>query len=140
GAARWPTCATRFQNNPVWSPDGKSIACWSPRDGRGDINWVNEVYVSPASGGSGRSVTRALDRMVFNGQWLADSRTLLVAANDKTGVGVWLQPVAGSAQRLALGDLIVNGAFGYDVDAGPGGRIAFVASTADRPAELYVLD
>jgi dipeptidyl aminopeptidase/acylaminoacyl peptidase len=101
---------------------------------------VNEVYVAPASGGSGRSVTRALDRMVFNGQWLADSKTLLVAANDKTSVGVWLQSVDGAAKRLDLGPLVVNGAFGYDVDAGKTGRIAFVASTADRPGELYTMD
>ena len=140
GAIRSLTGATRFQNNPVWSPDGRSIAYWYPRDGRGDVNWVNEVYVSPAAGGAGKSTTRALDRMVFNGQWLADSRTLLVAANDKTGVGVWLQPVDGAAKRLDLGALVVNGAFGYDVDAGKSGRMAFVATTADRPAELYVLD
>jgi dipeptidyl aminopeptidase/acylaminoacyl peptidase len=140
GAIRSLTGATRFQDNPVWSPDGRNIAYWYPRDGRGDINWENELYVAPAAGGEGRSVTRALDRMVFNGQWLADSRTLLVAANDRAGVGVWLQPVAGPARRLPLGDLVVNGAFGYEVDAGRSGRIAFIASTADRPGELYVLD
>jgi dipeptidyl aminopeptidase/acylaminoacyl peptidase len=139
-AIRSLTGATRFQNNPTWSPDGKSIAYWYPRDGHGDLNVVQEVYVAPAAGGTGRSVTRAIDRMVFNGQWLADSRTLLVAANDKTSVGVWLQPVDGAAKRLELGTLVVNGNFGYDVDAGKTGRIAFVASTADRPGELYVLD
>jgi dipeptidyl aminopeptidase/acylaminoacyl peptidase len=78
--------------------------------------------------------------MVFNGQWLADSRTLLVAANDRAGVGVWLQPLSGAARRLPLGELVVNGAFGYEVDAGRSGRIAFIASTPERPAELYVLD
>jgi len=140
GAIRSLTGATRFQNNPVWSPDGKSIAYWYPRDGRGDINWVQEVYVAPAAGGTGKTVTRAIDRMVFNGQWLADSRTLLVAANDKTGVGVWLQPVDGAAKRIEFGGLIVNGNFGYDVDAGKTGRIAFTATTYDRPSELYVLD
>lgn len=140
GAVRSLTGATRFQDNPVWSPDGRNIAYWYPREGRGDINWENELYVAPATGGEGHSVTRALDRMVFNGQWLADSRTLLVAANDRAGVGVWLQPMSGAARRLPLGDLVVNGAFGYEVDAGRSGRIAFVASTPERPAELYVLD
>jgi dipeptidyl aminopeptidase/acylaminoacyl peptidase len=140
GAIRSLTGATRFQSNPVWSPDGKSIAYWYPRDGRGDINWEQEIYVAPAAGGTGKSVTRALDRMVFNGQWMGDGRSLLVAANDKTTVGVWVQPVDGSAKRLDVGALVVNGAFGYDVDAGKTGRIAFVASTADRPGELYTLD
>lgn len=140
GAIRSLTGATRFQNNPAWSPDGRSIAYWSPRDGRGDINYVNEIHVVSAEGGTGRSVTRALDRMMFNGQWLADSRTLLVAANDRTSVGIWLQRVDGAAQRLDLGDLVVSGAFGYDIEAGRTGRIAFIATTADHPAELYVLD
>ena len=140
GAIRSLTGATRFQSNPVWSPDGKSIAFWYPRDGRGDINWEQEIYVVPAAGGTAKSVTRTLDRMVFNGQWLADSRSLLVAANDKTTVGVWIQPMDGAAKRLDVGALVVNGAFGYDVDAGKTGRIAFVASTADRPGELYTLD
>jgi dipeptidyl aminopeptidase/acylaminoacyl peptidase len=94
----------------------------------------------PASGGKGRSVTRALDRMAYNGQWLTDSRTLLVAGNDRTSTAVWLQAVDGPAKRLELGDLVVNGAFGYDVDAGRGGRIVFTATTATRPTELYVLD
>src|SRR5262249_32693355 len=110
GAIRSLNGATRFQNNPVWSPDGQRIAYWYPRDGRGDINWVNEIYVAPAAGGAGKSVTRALDRMVFNGQWLADGHSLLVAANDKTGVAAWLQPLDGAAKRLPLGDLVVNGA------------------------------
>jgi dipeptidyl aminopeptidase/acylaminoacyl peptidase len=140
GAIRSLNGATRFQSNPAWSPDGKSIAYWYPRDGRGDINWVQEIHVAPAAGGAGRSVTRALDRMMFNGQWLADGRTLLVAANDKTGVGVWLQPVDGVAKRLDLGPLVVNGAFGYEVNVGRTGRIAFVATTADRPSELFVMD
>lgn len=140
GAIRALTGQPRFENNPNWSPDGKSIAYWAPRDLRGDINYENEVHVVPASGGTGRSVTRALDRMAFNGQWLADSRTLLVAANDRTSVGVWLQSVDGPARRLELGDLVVNGAFGYEIEAGRSGRIAFVATTSSEPAELYVLD
>ncbi len=140
GAIRALTGATRFESNPAWSPDGRHIAYWYPREGRGDINWVNELHVAPASGGAGRSVSRALDRMVFQGQWLADSRRLLVAANDLASVGVWLQPLQGPAQRLALGDLVVNGAFGYEIHAGATGRLAFVATRPNEPSELYVMD
>ena len=140
GAIRALTGATRFENNPAWSPDGRHIAYWYPREGRGDINWANEVHVVPASGGTGRSVTRAIDRVVFHAQWFADSRRLLVAANDKTTTGVWVQPLEGTAQRLALGDLVVNGAYSYEIDAGKTGRIAFMATRPGRPSELYVLD
>ncbi len=140
GAIRALTGQPRFESNPVWSPDGRNIAYWAPREGRGDINWENELHVVPAAGGTSRSITRALDRMVFNGQWLADGRSLLVAANDRTSVSVWLQSLDSGARRLELGDLVVNGAFGYDIDAGRTGRIAFAATTSSRPAELYVLD
>jgi dipeptidyl aminopeptidase/acylaminoacyl peptidase len=140
GSIRALTGATRFENNPVWSPDGRHIACWYPRDGRGDINWANEVYLAPAAGGAAHSVTRGLDRVVFHSQWFPDGKRLLVAANDRTSVGVWVQPLSGTAQRLPLGDLVVNGAYSYEIDAGRTGRIAFLATRPNRPSELYVMD
>jgi dipeptidyl aminopeptidase/acylaminoacyl peptidase len=140
GTVRDLTGVARFENHPEWSPDGRTISYWAPREGRGDINWVQEVHVVPATGGKGRSVTHALDRMAFHGQWFPDSKRLLVAANDRTSTGVWIQPVDGAAQRLALGDLVVNGAFSYDIDLGKTGRIAFTATTPSRPSELYVMD
>ncbi len=140
GSIRALTSATRFENNPLWSPDGRHIAFWFPRDGRGDINWSNEVYVAPAGGGTARSLTRPLDRVIFQCQWFADSKRLLVAGNDRTTTGVWVQPLEGNAQRLPLGDLVVNGAYSYEIDAGRSGRIAFMATRPSRPAELYVMD
>ncbi len=132
--------ATRWQSNPVYSPDGRSITYWFPRDGRGDQGFVNELYIAPAAGGDGRSLTHALDRMVFNAEWLPDGRTLLVAANDRTTTGLWLQPVGGAAKRIEVGDLVVNGAFGYDFTVASTGAIVFSATTGSRPSELYVMD
>ena len=135
------TAARRFENNPVFSRDGKSVAYWYPREGRGDLGWENEVWVAPAAGGSGRSVTRALDRNLFGAQWMPDGKSLLVVGNDRTTVGAWVQPLDGPARRLDTGDLVVNGAFGYDiVVAAERPVIAFTASTPDRPSELYVMD
>jgi dipeptidyl aminopeptidase/acylaminoacyl peptidase len=142
GATRPLTSARRFENNPVFSPDGNSVAYWQPRDGRGDLGWVNEVYVAPATGGgTPRSVTRSLDRNLFGAQWMPGGRSLLVVGNDGTGVGAWIQPLDGGARRLDTGDLVINGAFGYDIAvADNSGTIAFTATTPDRPSELYVMD
>ena len=147
GAIRPLTSARRFENNPVFSPDGQSVAYWYPRDGRGDIGWENEVYVAPAGGGSGgggtgKSITRALDRNLFGAQWMPDDKSLLVTGNDKTGVGMWIVSADGSGpRRVDTGDLVVNGAFGYDVAvARRAPAIAFTATAPGRPSELYVMD
>lgn len=141
GAIRSLTSARRFENNPVFSPDGHSVAYWYPREGRGDLGWENEVWIAPADGGEGRSLTRALDRNLFGAQWMPDGKSLLVVGNDRTSVGAWVQPLAGPARRLDTGDLVINGAFGYDIAvARRSPVIAFTATTPDRPSELYVMD
>jgi Tol biopolymer transport system component len=141
GAIRSLTEARRFENNPVFSPDGKSVAYWYPREGRADLGWENEVYLAPAGGGEGRSLTRALDRNLFGAQWMPDGKSLLVVGNDRAGVGAWIQPLDGAARRLDTGDLIINGAFGYDIAvASHSPAIAFTATTPERPSELYLMD
>ena len=139
GAIRPLDGARRFQNNPQFTPDGKSLTYWFPRDGRGDAGFVNELYLAPLTGG-GHSLTRALDRNVYTSEFLPDGRTVLVAANDRTTTGLWLQSIDGPAKRIELGDLIVNGAFGYDVQTTKTGAIVFSATTATRPSEVYVMD
>lgn len=139
GALRPLTQARAFENNPVFSPDGQWVAYWYPRDGRGDRE--NEVWVVPASGGTPRPLTRSLDRNLFGATWMPDGRSLLVAGNERTTVGAWIQSVDGSARRLDVGDLVINGAFGYDITVARNSPvIAFTATTPDRPPELYVMD
>ena len=135
------TTARRFENNPVVSPDGRTVAYWYPREGKGELTWENEVWIAPAAGGAPRSITHALDHNLFGAQWMPDGRSLLVTGNDRTGVGAWIQPLDGPARRLDTGDLVINGAFGYDIAvAEHGNAIAFTATTPNRPSELYVMD
>ncbi|HET7456374.1 MAG TPA: S9 family peptidase [Gemmatimonadaceae bacterium] len=144
GATRPLTDARRFESNPAFSPSGRTVAFWYPREGRGDRGWENEVWVAPADGGAApRSVTHALDRNLFGAEWMPDGKSLLVTGNDRTGVGAWVQPIDGRqpARRLDTGDLVINGAFGYDITvAKKTGAVLFTATTPDRPSELYVMD
>ncbi|MBI3791054.1 MAG: S9 family peptidase [Gemmatimonadetes bacterium] len=136
-----PLTSTRvFENNPVWSPDGKQIAYWQPRDGRGDIGWQNEVYVAPATGGAGRSLTRGIDHNLFGAEWMPDGKSLLVAGNAQTTTGVWIQPLDGAPRKVETGELVVNGAFGYDITVAKTGALVFTATSPTRPSELYVMD
>ena len=132
--------AERFQNNPEWSPDGRSILYVYPREGRGDLARISESQLAPAAGGPGRSLTRALDRQTFGAEWMPGGGSILVAANDRATVGLWIQPLQGAAKRVEMGDLVINGAFGYDVAVSSKGAIVFTATTANRPSELYVMD
>lgn len=142
GTVRPLTAARCFENNPVFSPDGRSVAYWYPRDGRFDLGWENEVYVAPAAGGAGHSITRALDRNLFGAQWMPDAKSILVAGNDRATVGAWIVPVdGGPPRRVDTGDLVINGAFGYDIAvASHAPTIAFTATAPGRPSELYVID
>ena len=134
------TAMRTFENNPVFSPDGKSVAYWQPRERRFDLGWENEVHVVSSSGGAGRSITRALDRNLFGAEWMPDGKSLLVAGNDRTTTGVWIQPVDGPARRVEMGDLVVNGAFGYDIVVAKTGALVFTATQPGRPSELYMMD
>src|SRR5262249_17688641 len=67
GSMRPLTGHARYESQPVFSPDGRRVAHWYPRDS--ETRNVNEIYVGPASGGESASVTRALDRNVQRGIW-----------------------------------------------------------------------
>jgi len=138
GQLRPLTGRTRNEAQPLISPDGKSVAYWSPRDG--DTKNVNEVYVAPIGGGEGRSVTRAIDRNVQRAIWMPDAKSLLVSANDGTSVSLWVQPVEGPARKLQMGSVVATASFWLDASVNRNGQIAFTASEPAKPVEIYVLD
>jgi dipeptidyl aminopeptidase/acylaminoacyl peptidase len=121
--------------NPKLSPDGALVAYEYPRDGK-LRNEANIYTVATSStGGAGKNAVADLDRTVDTADWMPNSRSLLVAANDQTRIGLWLQPLNAQATRLDLGGL--NPAGGLSV--GNDGSAAFVASTATHPPELFYL-
>ena len=137
GELRPLTGRARLETQPLFSPDGKRIAHWYPRDG--DSKNVNEIYVGAAGGGETAGVTRALDRNVQRVIWMPDSKSLLVSANDGTTTSLWIQPLDGKPRKLQLGKLVPTAAFWLDASMGPKGEIAFTATEPGRPAEIYYL-
>jgi dipeptidyl aminopeptidase/acylaminoacyl peptidase len=140
GAITPLTDARTYERFPIWSPDGRTIAFRQPRERRADKGWLQEVHVVPAAGGTPRSVTRALDRHILFAQWMPDGQALLVSASHETTTGVWIQPLDGPARRVDLGELVVTGGFGADIEAIGAGALVFIATAPARPAELYVMD
>lgn len=128
---------THFQSNPLFSPDGRSVAFAYPREGRADLGWQREIHLVDRNGGSARSVTRSLDRNIAQASWIPGTSELLVAANDADTIGLWTVSSEGAPHRIDLGDLVpAGGEFAFSA----AGAFAFIATTADRPAEVYILD
>ena len=135
GTMRALTGRPKGESQPVISPDGRWVSYWYPRDGNSKN--VNEINVTPFTGGEGRTVTGPLDRNVMRAIWTSDSKAMIVSSNDGTGVGVWLQPVDGPARRFDLGRVVPSAPFWLDASLAPDGTLAFTAATPTRPAELY---
>jgi dipeptidyl aminopeptidase/acylaminoacyl peptidase len=127
------TSRTHHEAQPQFSPDGTRILYWYPKGGETRNN--NEIVVAPASGGEGRSATSMLDRHILTASWMRDGQSLLLGASDGTKTGVWIQPIDGAARKL---DAIGRGfrLRQLSVSTSRDGRMAFIASTADRPATL----
>ncbi len=138
GAMRPLTGRAKSETQPVVSPDGKLVTYWFPRGG--ESRNVNEIWVTPLSGGEGRSLTSGLDRHILRAIWTPDSKALLLAANERTTTGIYLLPLDGAARKVDVGNLVASGGFGLDASIANDGRIALVASDPKRPAELYLLN
>jgi dipeptidyl aminopeptidase/acylaminoacyl peptidase len=137
GQMRGVTGREHAEGQPTYSPDGSHIAYWQSRDG--DSGNVNEIHIASSAGGSGKSITRAIDRNMARSIWMPDGKSLLVGANDGTRVSLWLQPLDGPARKLDLGKISPSSSFWVDVAVGKDGAIAFTATDPMRPAELYYL-
>jgi len=100
----------------------------------GDLNNGYAVYVHKA--GATFDATRDLARNINAYAWLPDGKSLLLVGDIGARSAFWMQPLAGPAQRLELGEVHPNGR----PSVAPSGTVAFVASTPDHPGELYVMD
>lgn len=137
GATRKLTTHEKFESFGLFSPDGSRVVYWYPRDG--DPNNENEIFVTQTSGGDGSDATRGIDRDLQRVLWMPDGNSMLVGGHDGTQTSLWVQPLAGAAKRLPLGDVNPSWAFWVDAFVGRKGEIAFTGSTPTQPSELYYM-
>ena len=124
------------EGQPVFSPDGKSIAYQLNRE---NVGYGADVFYTSVNRGAEKNLTFEIDRCFFNTEWSSDSDALFVAANDYNTVSLWMQPLTGVAKKVNLGDLCINGGYSYDYTVGKSNAIAMIASTSQSPNELYYL-
>ncbi len=121
---------------PAWSPDGRWLA-WAGETDRAKQVEQTQLWLMPASGGRATSLTAEFDESASSPAWNATSDTLFFLSAQGTSTRVASVPRAGGAVRLGP-DL--RGEAAGPLIAGPGGRVGFVASRADRPNEVHVAD
>ncbi|HEX3253669.1 MAG TPA: S9 family peptidase [Pyrinomonadaceae bacterium] len=86
GQARQLTQSRGCEYDPVWSPDGKSIAYVATTRETTTIDSVSEdthLFVISAAGGGGKELATDQDRRVRDPQWSPDGRSILYLANDR---------------------------------------------------------
>lgn len=127
------TGRTRFEFNPLFSPDGKYVAYTYARDGEA----MNEADIFLSTGhGAGFDLTRiGLDANTTNYAWFPNSKAILVQGHAGTQSVLWRVALNGKAQRLPLGAVNVLGDFTGSIARD--GAIAFIGSTPHRPGEVY---
>ena len=132
GAVKPVTGATVEEDRPILSEDGKQVAYGTSRDGmRGHLSTVDVVSVD---GGTGKDVAFALDRAISGVEWMPDGKSLLLTGTDRTHTRMWVQLIGGKATLVELGGLNPSG-----INVGKDGAVAFTATTAGHPAELYYM-
>jgi len=118
-----------FLTGAFFAPSGDAIAAlWYPH---GTFNSNGYLTITSAAGGAGSVVGGQQDNVDWYA-WSPDGTSIAWAAEQGAQVGVWVQPLRGTAQRLALGDVNVGG----DIDI-RGRAVALIGDTTDRPGELY---
>ena len=70
GEIRKLTSHEKLESFGLFSPDGSQLAYWYPRDG--DVNNVNEIFVTSAAAGDGIDLTRDIDRNLQRAIWMPD--------------------------------------------------------------------
>ena len=86
GQTRQITQTKGCEYDPVWSPDGRTIAYTATKRDVTTIDSVAEdahLWVVPATGGNGKELTTDQDRRVRDPQWSADGRSIMYLAGDQ---------------------------------------------------------
>ncbi|MEO7513906.1 MAG: S9 family peptidase, partial [Gemmatimonadaceae bacterium] len=130
------TSWTGPDDSPEWSPDGSQIAYLQGSEPVLYAYNQDQLAVIPASGGTPRLLTTALDRDVRSPRWAADGRSIWVLLDDDRAVHLASVAATGGAVRRVVEGRRVVAAF----DLSPAGRVVMRLSTPTMRGEGFALD
>src|SRR3989442_8867988 len=133
-----------YLSSPIWSPKGDQIAFIAPNGL--DVGLLERLWVVPLSGGGPRCLTADFDQAVNDSVindmraghatricWTAEGDRIYFLASGPGVTGVRSVDLQGDVREEAGGRRRI-----YDFDVASGG-IAFCASDASSPGELFML-
>jgi len=119
GQTRQITQTKGCEYDPVWSPDGRSIAYTATRRDITTIDSVAEdthLWVIPAAGGAAKELATDQDRRVRDPRWSLDGRSILYLAGDRGYTTIFKTSVdSGKVSRFSLYVLDHQLAGGFDL-------------------------
>jgi dipeptidyl aminopeptidase/acylaminoacyl peptidase len=122
--------------DPVWSPDGATIAYLESNEPKFYAYAQSRIAVIPSRGGTPAYPAPTLDRDVEDLMWTADGRALHFLLTDDRAVHLaTVDAKGGPVRRLLDGRRVVNA---YDML--PSGRIVTRDGTSMAMAELHTLE
>jgi dipeptidyl aminopeptidase/acylaminoacyl peptidase len=120
GQTRQITQTKGCEFDPVWSPDGRSIAYTATRRDITTIDSVAEdahLWVISADGGRARELATEQDRRVRDPRWSPDGRTILYLAGDRGYTTIFRTSAdGGKASRFSM--FVLDGYLGGTFDIG----------------------
>lgn len=125
--------------SPQVSPDGRLIAYLGFDDKR--RSYANtQLYVMNRDGGSPRSLTAGHDLSIDDAQWAGDSRSILVAYDEKGVKKIGRMSLSGGLSPVASG--LAGGGLdrpytGGSFSVSKRGTVAWTGGDASRPADVY---
>jgi dipeptidyl aminopeptidase/acylaminoacyl peptidase len=119
GQTRQITETKGCEYDPVWSPDGKSIAYTATKRDVTTIDSIAEdthLWVIPATGGAGKELATEQDRRVRDPQWAPDGRSILFLAGDRGYTTIFKTGIdGGRVSRFSL--FVLDGRLGGAFDS-----------------------
>lgn len=132
GEPRRLTTRNGSERGPIWSPDSRSIAFVSSLERTASAR----IWVVEARGGEPRNVLGDWQYEPQGVDWIPDG-TLAVSASVGGRTALFrVDPGSGTITEVISGRRRING-FSYDEDFR---KVAFVATSVDKPTELFVAD